>query len=109
MTSTSPDISAAESVYERVFNSVEALAISNGDIHQRLVVAGGILVPLRAIDFPDHLSERFKRIIYAMTSRAAVAGEGNLISTIHSLDEEACVKISKEVVSILREIQAIRS
>lgn len=100
----------AEAVVQRVYSAVESLSTGKGDVRDRLEMAIGILLPLPARDFPEHLRKDFEWVINESTKYESPYPEchGNITETMKRIRNSTESKIAERIFKIYSEIQNIR-
>ena len=102
-------IRQAESVVERVYLAVEHLCTAPGDVRARLREAVMTLLPLRVLDFPEHLQGDFDWILSQSTKyESEWPDEGTLDATMRRIRNSTGKKIAKRIFKLYSDIQDIR-
>ena len=85
---------------QRLWQAVEALAVSAEPIQRRLFWAGQYLLPLRRDDFQASDREEFVAAMDALTAKEPIGDEGSLQATTAALSDEDAVEIARRVVAL---------
>jgi hypothetical protein len=85
---------------QRLWQAVEALAVSSDPIQDRLYAAGMALSPLRPDDFEDADRAEFTGIRDALSARAAVGDEGTLRATTSSMSDEDAIAVAGRIFAL---------
>lgn len=105
----SADQSAAKSVVERVYFSVNQLAVGEGDVRSRLKVAGFTLAALQERDFPLELREDFRWVMEQLTRHKSDGRTGAIEATMYRIKNSTGAKIATRILHIYSKLQAIRN
>ena len=109
MKDMTPDMAAADSVFERMYLAVCALCIGPGDVRSRLIDVGIHLTPLMPSEFPSHLRADFMWITKHLTRfPARHQHEGAMEASMAKIQNSTGVKIAQRVLALFEEIQIIR-
>jgi len=101
--------SKADDVFERVHNANEALCVGEGDVRNRLVIAGEILSPLRPEDFPESLREDFCWIMQELTRwPGRHKREGRIEATMARIRRKTGRRIAEHIWKMFVEIPGLR-
>ena len=104
----SPSPAAAESVAERMYLAVKALATARGDVRSRLEIAGSLLTPLRADEFPMELQRDFEWVMTQLTRFEPRFSEGRIAATMKRIQNMTGEKIATRIFEIYERIQRMR-
>jgi len=85
---------------QRLWQAVEALAVSAEPIQTRLHSAGEYLLPLRPDDFAPDEREEFIESMNALNAKDAVCDEGSLKATTASLSDGDAVVLARRIVAL---------
>ncbi len=104
----SNSVAAAESVVQRVYLAVRALATGRGDVRNRLRIAGATLSPLRIDEFPEDIRSDFAWVMKQLTQYDAVGNEGRIEVTLRRIQNSTGEKIAVRMFDIFSQLQNIR-
>lgn len=85
---------------QRLWQAVEALAVSANPMQDRLFWAGMHLAPLLPDDFEEAHRDEFIAVMDALTAQEAVGDEGSLRATTAALTDEGAVEIARRILAL---------
>jgi hypothetical protein len=85
---------------QRLWQAVEALAVSAEPIQERLYSAGMALAPLLPGDFEDTDQPEFVGVMSALTAREASGEEGALKATTAAMGDEDAVEVAARIFAL---------
>lgn len=85
---------------QRLWQAVEALAVSPAPMQDRLYSAGMALSPLLPDDFEGEYRAEFTGIMDALTARAAMGDEGTLKATTSTMGDDDAVAIAARIFAL---------
>jgi hypothetical protein len=85
---------------QRLWQAVEALAVSAEPIQERLYSAGMALAPLLPADFEDADRPEFVGVTTALAAKEASGEEGTLKATTAAMSDEDAVEVAARIFAL---------
>jgi hypothetical protein len=82
---------------QKFFEAITVLAIAEGDVRKRLVLASQYLIALKDVDLPEDLREDFHWVWRQLTRFGNTRSEGNVAHTMRRVRRSTGSGIAKRV------------